>query len=244
MKTFSRLTMLFVFLSMALMLFGGIADVHAQEASLIVTGDTGVGKVYAVGASVATRFTANDENRDPAAGVPLSITHNGLTDVTITNGGTTDALGEVTVTGTITLLTGAYIEANWSDEQLTARANFNAEPIGINPAIIVVNSPDPKSQLAIDDTFTQTITIENRGAQFPTLPLSAWQMSVVYNPLILEVVDVTEGDFLESDGEDAVYAAMQSKGKISVSQAPLDRWRMPLLHLLMWRVHPLRRVSL
>ena len=213
MKTFSRLTMLFVFLSMALMLFGGVADVHAQEASLTVTGDTGVGKIYAVGTSVETTFTANDENRDPAGDVTLSITHNGLTDVTITNGGTTDALGEVTVTGTITLLTGAYIAADWSDEQLTARANFNAEPVGISPLLIVVNSPELQS----DGTFTQMITIENRGTQYPSLPLSAWQMDVVFNPLILAAGAVTLGDALGSDAQSV--PPVVSGGKISVSQA-------------------------
>ena len=97
---------------------------------------------------------------------------------------------------------------------------FKGIHVGVGAAIIVVHPPDPKFPLAVGDIFTQVISIENRG-EWPTLPLSAWQMEVVFDPLVLEVVEVAEGDFLESDGIDAFHTQMVSakEGRISVRQA-------------------------
>ena len=218
MKTFSRLSLFtLVCLGFAVMFVGSIANVHAQLPSLEVTGDTGKGIVYDVGAPVTTEFFAKI-GALPAGGEVLIIKTHGIGNPSITGPATTNLAGNVKVSGTILIKKGAYIEAAWTSKQLKARADFNAEEIGVSPAIIVVNPPNPKSKLQIGDTFTQVITIENEG-KWPTLPLSTWQMDVVFNPLILEVVDVTEGDFLESDGVDAVYAEMIGSGRISVSQA-------------------------
>ena len=84
----------FVFLGIVLLLVFNTVDVNAQTASLTVTGDTGEEKVYDVGDRLEVVFTASDENGDPAEGVDLEITHGGLTDVTISNNGTTDELGK------------------------------------------------------------------------------------------------------------------------------------------------------
>ena len=95
------------------------------------------------------------------------------------------------------------------------------------PAVIVVNPPDPKSPLAIGDTFKQTITIENES-KWPTLPLSAWQMDIVYDTSILEVVSVAEGNFLERDGADAFYTQKIIPGRISVNQVRVEHTGIPL----------------
>ena len=224
MKTFSRLSLFtLVCLGFALVLLGNTADVHAQDPSLTVSGDTGEDTVYEVGESVSTEFFAQI-GASPASGAKLTIMTNGIGNPSITGDATTDLFGKVTITGTILVKTGAYIEATWGIRQLKARADFNAEVVGIDPALIVVKSPDPKSSLKIGDSFTQTIVIENRVGNkvepYSTLPLSAWQMDVVYNPSILKVVDVTEGDFLTEGGAASThYTEMLSSGKISVSQA-------------------------
>ena len=126
------------------------------------------------------------------------------------------------VTGEIIDLTAAYIKAVWGKAQLEARADFNA---GKDPAplLIVVKSPrsfDPPTERGIGSNFTQDITIENRDATRSSLPLSAWQMDVVYNPLILEVVGVSEGDFLTEAGNvSTYYTEKKSSGRIRVSQS-------------------------
>lgn len=225
MKTFSRLSLFtLVSLGFALMLVGNTADVHAQAdvPALTVAGDDAV---YEVGDTVEVTFTAQI-GTTPEPGIQLNIdtteAEDLLDNITISDVGvtrdSTPGLGEVTVTGIAVAAGSGNIKAEWSSAKKSVQADFTIEDVGKSPALIVVNSPSNKSELKIGDTFTQMISIENRG-KYSTLPLSAWQMDVVYNPMILEVVEVTEGDFLESDGADAVYAAMQSKGKISVSQA-------------------------
>ena len=310
----------FVFLCVTLLYAGGIVDVHAQNLSV-----RGIGRVYQVNDTVSVEFIAEDGRGNPVKDVTLTITHSGLTDVVMSNGGTTDVLGEVTVTGKIIADTDVYIQAEWPDRRLSTRfeppiirdvaqepfleivdstdsvtvgatlkvvfrAGYNGAgepgiplritaspninitsptPVsgthttgrdgfltvtgilqranvpthirafweesrtrglaaradipaveGIALVLIVMNSPDPKSPLKIGDTFTQRITIENRDSTHPTLPLSAWQMDVVYNPLTLKVVSVTESDFLSSDGKPTYYTEdTNSPGKIRVSQA-------------------------
>ena len=221
MKTFSRLNLFtLVCLGLAVMLVGNATDVYAQDVpALTVAGDNAI---YEVGDTVEVIFTAQI-GAVPQAGVTLVINSTGasglLENITISNSGvTTGGTGEVVITGTAVTAGDGNIKANWSSAKKEATASFTIVDVGKSPALIVVNPPVPKSMLKIGDTFTQMISIENRGA-YSTLPLSAWQMDVVFNPLILEVIDVAEGDFLESDGEDAVYAQMMYPGKISVSQA-------------------------
>ena len=90
--------------------------------------------------------------------------------------------------------------------------------------LLIVNSPESDSNsLGIGDTFTQEITIENRNPLYPTLPLSAWQMDIVFNPSILQVTGVTEGGFLEKNGADALFISNTSRGRVSLGQALADQ---------------------
>ena len=50
---------------------------------------------------------------------------------------------------------------------------------------------DPKKNVKVGDVFSQQICIQN------VTDLASWQMNVVFNPSILEVVSIEEGDFLE-----------------------------------------------
>ncbi len=124
MQMFSCLKV-FVFLGIVFLLVFNTVDVNAQRASLtMITGDTDEDKVYDVGDRLQATFIASDENGDPAMGVSLIMTHSGLTDVTISNGGTTDVLGVVIVEGTIAGDTEVYIQADWPDEQLSAMGDL------------------------------------------------------------------------------------------------------------------------
>ena len=225
MKTFSRLSLFtLVCLGLALMLVGSTADVHAQEKEVTLS-VTGADTKYPVGEKFTIIFTA-DIDGVKQSGANLTIKPSKNVNVTSGLGATTGVLGTATVTAIGTAQGKGSIQATWvSPSGITAKgglAEFDIIEIGKHPALIVVNPLSNESELKIGDTFTQMITIENRDEEVPlysTLPLSAWQMDVVYNPMILEVVGVEEGDFLESDGVDARFVAMQSKGKISVSQA-------------------------
>ena len=229
MKTFSRLSLFtLVCVGLAAMLVGNVADVHAQGTASLEVQSIGAG-VYDLNDSVKVTFAAQT-GTSGAAGITLSITSSANLSG-IPNSAVTDPFGEVTVTGTAIAAGDATVTATWMispDVTQTATAELVIKPTGKNPALIVVNAPDPKSELKIGDTFTQMISIENRPdnnpntEEFPTLRLSAWQMDVVFNPSILEVVSVEEGDFLESDGADAFFAFVgppKSPGRISASQA-------------------------
>ena len=224
MKTFSRLSMFaLVCFGFAVMLLGIPADVHAQDVSSLKVAE-GDKAIYDVMDDVTVTFEAFNAPDAPAGGETLTITHSSnVSDLSVNR--STNPVGLLEVTGKATAPGSAFIRAVWNEapgRSKEATANFEIRHIGTSPATIVVKNATNSGSLKIGDTFTQVITIENRDNKEPldpTLPLSAWQMDVVYNPLVLEVVNVTEGDFLESDGEDAVYAEMRSPGKISVSQA-------------------------
>ena len=161
---FSRFCV-FVFLGVAFLFVSVPVDVHAQSASLDVLGDTGVDKFYTVGSTVRVIFRTTDFDGSPAVDVKLIITHSGLMDVTISNGGTatTDAFGFVTVSGTIAGASNVYIQAEWQAQLLWIGIGFNVEgaPLIITPAAIVVNPPDPKFPLAVGDVFRQMIEIQD-----------------------------------------------------------------------------------
>ena len=225
MKTFSRLSLFaLVCFGFAVMILGNTAD--AQESGLEVVGASGEDRTYYVGDKVKATFSATVIDEDgaalPAKGIRLTITSQLLTGVPAI--AITNDFGVAVVEGVAAAAGEASISAEWKSKRKTDTAKFTIlPPPDKSPAVIVVkNAQNPGSELKIGDTLTQRITIENRDVRpplSPTLPLSAWQMDIEFNPLILEVVDVTEGDFLESDGVDAVYAEMIKPGKISVSQA-------------------------
>ena len=222
MKRFSRLSVLtLLFLGVALMFVGRTTDVYAQEATLTVTGDLGRDKVYDIGDRVVVVFTATDENGDPVEGVDLTITHNGLTGVVISNGGTTDVFGTVIVRGQITS-TRVFIRAVWVDEGRVAEAFFSCADCAPLASEIIINPPDPKSPLAVGDVFRQRIEIQD------ATDLAGWQMDIAFDPEVLEVVDISEGDFLEQDGRDALFLSEQSSGKITVKQVRVGGIGVPM----------------
>ena len=223
MRIFSRLTM-FVFLGIALMLVGGAAD--AQEPFLEVLGSTGFDQSSNVGDPLEVTFRAGFGGA-VQAGIPLQITATSSIKVTsplpVPGTHRTGLGGILIVKGTlIKANVDARIHAVWvlpSGGQRSASAKIQIDDDPAD-ALIVVNSPHPGEDMEIGSTFTQDITIENRHATRSTLPLSAWQMDVVFNPLILEVVGVSEGDFLTEAGTvSTYYTEKMSSGRISVSQA-------------------------
>ena len=231
MKTFSRLNLFaLVFLGLAIMLIGTSVNTHAQESTLEIGGETGSSVMYQVGNTVEASFVAAI-GQTPAEAV-LEITNpDGAIDGLPASITTAAFDGQAVVTGTISkraydlpLNSDGYHEvsivARWDAQDKNVSQEFLvAPPSGIAPAVIVVNPPVPKQDLKVGDTFKQEITIENHDPDWRTLPLSAWQMDIVYNPSILAVVSVIEGDFLESNGDDALFIANQSRGRISTGQA-------------------------
>lgn len=208
----------FVFLGIVLLFVVSVANGQAQGSQLTISSD--IDGFYAVGDIVQVVCTATSDGV-PVSGASLTITHNGLTDVNISNGGTatTDVFGAVTVTGTLTRISGAYVSATWVEALQETRVYFNAIDSGISAATIVVNPPNPKFPLAVGDTFTQTIQIQNAA------DLAGWQMDIAFNPDVLEVVEITAGDFLERDdireGEAALFFNEHSPGKITIRQTRL-----------------------
>ena len=95
------------------------------------------------------------------------------------------------------------------------------------PRIVVdppnVNDTGLSSPLQVGDTFTQEIYA--RDFLPPIInDLSAWQMQITYNPEVLQFVGATEGDFLESDGVDALFMdAPVGRGMIKAHQARIGR---------------------
>ena len=104
----------------------GMVTVAADVYALMV-GAGDYDEVYAVGETVTASFFAEAIDSEPAAGVQLTITYNGLTGVTISNGGVTDVSGRVSVTGVITSASDVYIQAESEDRALTARGVFRVD---------------------------------------------------------------------------------------------------------------------
>ena len=156
MNTFSRLNLLtLLFLGIVLMLVGGTTDVYAQEAFLQATGDTD--KAYDVGDRMETVFTATDADHEPVEGADLTITHVGLTDVTISNGGTTDEFGEVVVRGLITS-SCVFVRALWPEggnNGLQVEAWLaGCRDIDIDPSLWVDSSVDDHKLVEVGDEVT------------------------------------------------------------------------------------------
>ena len=220
MKMFLRLGV-FVFLGIAFMLVG--STVHAQQEKLEVYTAGGQAE-YDIGDPVEVTFVV-----EPAKAVTLSISALGV-NITSISGATapflipgtytTDAkVGALVVRGTLEQEVGAFISATWEEIGKQTTVFFNGIHVGIRPATIVVNPPDPE-YLAVGDIFTQMIEIRD------ITDLTGWQMDIAFNPEVLEVVDISADDFLEQDGGDAQFFYEHSPGKIAVRQvrigAPLS----------------------
>ncbi|MDE0084971.1 MAG: leucine-rich repeat domain-containing protein, partial [Candidatus Poribacteria bacterium] len=69
-----------------------------------------------------------------------------------------------------------------------------------------------QDKINVGDTFTFTLTAEN------ITDLAGWQADISFNPEMLEVVEVTEGDFLKSEGGNTFFhggAIDNAQGKIT-----------------------------
>ena len=131
MKTFSRLILFTITcLVLAMMVVGITPEVYADDSSLEVAGDTGEDKDYEKDDSVETLFIAKIDGV-PVENLKLDIRVEGLTDVIITNNGTTDTFGRVTVTGIINNDKYASISAKWEAEAKSVKAEFDV--IGTTP---------------------------------------------------------------------------------------------------------------
>ena len=126
MKVFSSLKV-FIFLSVVLLFFVGVADVYAQKESLSV--QQGFPVEATIGDAIEATFLAQIDG-EPAVGVQLTIQYSGIADVTVSNGGVTDFLGTVTVTGTLVSLVDVFVEARWEweDRHLSALAACPCRP--------------------------------------------------------------------------------------------------------------------
>ena len=236
MRIFSGLRV-FVFLCVVFLYV--VSSANAQDPFLEVLGSTGFDQSSNVGDPLEVTFRAGF-GRAVQAGIPLRITATSsikvISPLPVPGTHRTGLGGILIVKGTlIKANVDARIHAVWvlpsgGQRSASAKIQIDDDPVPA-PAVIVVNSPvvdspNPEKPLSVGGTFTQEITIENRHPTGSTLPLSAWQMDVVYNPLILKVVDVAEGDLLMKDDPDAAentvsthYIEQLSPGRIRVSQS-------------------------
>ena len=225
MRIFSGLRV-FVFLCVVFLYV--VSSANAQDPFLEVLGSTGFDQSSNVGDPLEVTFRAGF-GRAVQAGIPLRITATSsikvISPLPVPGTHRTGLGGILIVKGTlIKANVDARIHAVWvlpsgGQRSASAKIQIDDDPA---PAVIVVNSPHPSEDMEIGSTFTQDITIENRHATRSTLPLSAWQMDVVFNPLILEVVGVSEGDFLTEAGTvSTYYTEKMSSGRIRVSQSRL-----------------------
>ena len=185
----------------------------------IVSGNNQTGES---GADLSQPFVVGvlDQNQQPMRGI--SVTFRviagdgrliGRTSQTIID---TDEYGQARITLTLGSKTGEYrVVASVVGIELSQTFIANGVYVGINPATIVVNPPNPKSPLKVGDTFTQTIEIQN------TTDLAGWQMDIAFNPEVLEVIDISGGDFLGQNETDAFFSYELSPDKISVKQVRL-----------------------
>ena len=138
--------------------------------------------------------------------------------------GSTGDNGQVTTTVTFLKSGRIGIEAEGLDSRYVHAFQVKREPQPPQPPpppppeiTRIVATPTVEGSLAVGDTFTYEIKIEN-VRDF----LAAYSIDVAFNPNVLEVVEITEGDFLEGGGLDAFFYD-NAKGTIRLSQTRIDR---------------------
>ena len=221
MKTFLRLSLfVLVCLGFALVLVGQPADAQMSY-ELTIAGVTGAD--YKKDDTPTITYTLVDSNGVPQRGVTMNLVSTGVQ--ILTPGRVTNVVGHLEIQVKILSDVGASLQVTpqpLSRYAVRSTTLFNVEVPPDEKPIIAVLSPNPKEDIAVGDTFTQTIEIRD------VADLSAWQMDIVFNPAILELVEVTEGDFLESDGINAFFPTISindsnASGRIRASQARIGR---------------------
>ena len=101
--------------------------------------------------------------------------------------------------------------SNHKGERISYRVRHEVSPTASSfPALLTVMPPEPNTQLAVGDIFTQTIEI------LLAQDLAAWEMNIAFNSEVLEVVEITKGDFLERDGIESHFTStLYSSGYIT-----------------------------
>ena len=226
MKTFSRLN-LFTILCLGFALMLAVSMANAQVDSYAIQGlNQGQALAKDDTREIVLILKDTESNPVPRIQVRFSSGHASFSPSI----GTTNNRGEFATKMTVTSLPRPPIESFSVRVQAGADLTFtfpvSVDQGEIEAANIIVNRPDPQNPqtLAAGDTFTQTIGIEKAAV------LSAWQMDIVFNPEILEIVDVddtpgpdiTEGDFLTKVGN-TFFTFKVDRGKLRVSQTLLDQ---------------------
>ncbi|MCG9132479.1 T9SS type A sorting domain-containing protein [Candidatus Poribacteria bacterium] len=221
MKTFSRIS-LFMLVCVGFVLLLGTNRADAQSASLAYKVDPALLE-YEPNQEVTLTFTLTvDDNPEPAEKLTIAASSGITVTVPPSNGGITNARGQVTMKITVGRTPPRNVTARWAKlNNISATANFDPAPPELEAPIIAVLAPD-STDIAVGDTFSQTIEIRD------VADLSAWQMDIVFNPNILELVEVTEGDFLAQGGYNAFFpviniADSNANGRIRASQARIGR---------------------
>ena len=218
MKTFSSLPckLAFVSICLALVLVGHTVDGQLSY-ELRIAGVTRAN--YKKNDTPTITYTLVDSNGVPQRGVTMSLMVTGAH--ILTPGRVTNAVGQLIVQVEILANMDATLRATpqpLSRYGIRSEITFNVvKGPPERPARIVVSDPTPKSRLAVGDSFTQTIEIRDAN------DLASWQMDIAFNSEILEVGEVTEGDFLEQGGINALFLTENSPGKITVRQFRINR---------------------
>ena len=245
MKTFSRLS-LFMLVCLGVMLVGKLAV--AVDPS--IEGSVTEGP-YEVGRTVTVIFEVS-ENDVPLliTGSGVQVHKDKAKSVPVKLGDSYTTAGMTLVLHVTIIAPNAHIAALWDRPAVDADklyVKIDLLSYELPPTIINCEAPEPcddhdhvalvltpltpdvlgltpdarfnpKTVVKVGDVFKQRITITNAS------DLAAWQMEVVFNPHILEVVSVEEGDFLEggstlndeTDNVDALFLASDGEGWIPV----------------------------
>ena len=215
-------------IGIALMLAGNASAQRVSIEAEITTGIVDIdSRIYKIGEEASLTITLrNNGTVAPDEGVEFKVL--GIVDnqeVVIENdpnaatldtvSGTTDRTGKVTTGVTFKRAGRIGIQVIVSEFNFRSVIAFRVEqPEDLTTRIVA--TPTVEGPLAVGDTFTYSIEIEN------VKDLAAYSIDVAFNSNVLEVVEITEGDFLESGGLDAFFYD-NAKGTIQLSQTRINR---------------------
>ncbi len=188
-----------------------------------------VPKPIEIGDAVPLKITLTRNNR-AVAGVTVSFRPEDPAEATVNpSKGTTNARGMVTTN--VTFHKGGeidiFVDAPAHDSSYTHTFKVSRQPVQIQLTRIVATpvkkivggQPTALGEIAVGDTVRYQIEIKGVSN------LAAWQMDIVFNPEVLEFVEIREGDFLERNDVNAFFqGGTRSSGKIAgIRQARIGR---------------------